>query len=404
MSVLFGHPTGNPNSHHAALAHFEAGRLELFCVPWMPSPVTLALIGALPGLGAMAKRLERRYFAPLAAAPKRQGRLGELRRLLLRALGRGSEQLSYDANDWLMRTMAREIRLRPRVTAVHAYEDCSLWQFEEAKRKGKACIYDMPIGYYPAWQQTEASLARKYADWLPSGGLRSSPYVRPEHKKSEMALADLVLAPSAFVEKTIRDYHPNKTIMQAPYGVDLEFWSPRHGVHSARPLTFIHAGQISIRKGIPDLLETWRLAALADARLVLVGSWQLSDERRRALPSNVHWYPPCAPSTLRDHYSGADIFVTPSYFEGLSLALLEAMASGLPALATEVAAIPGISDGTAGRLVPSGERDALVEALRWANSHRDQLRAMGAAARKEAERYSWVSYRLRVKDAVAAFV
>src|SRR5437870_5753527 len=37
MTILFGHPTGNPNSHHAALAHLEAGRLEAFCVPWMPT-------------------------------------------------------------------------------------------------------------------------------------------------------------------------------------------------------------------------------------------------------------------------------------------------------------------------------------------------------------------------------
>ena len=46
-----------------------------------------------------------------------------------------------------MRTMARECH-RSTVKAVHAYEDCSLWQFLEAKRLGKACIYDMPICYY----------------------------------------------------------------------------------------------------------------------------------------------------------------------------------------------------------------------------------------------------------------
>ena len=60
-----------------------------------------------------------------------------------------------------MRTMARECR-RLAVTAVHVYEDCALWQFVEAKRLGKACIYDMPIGYYPAWVHTQAELARKF--------------------------------------------------------------------------------------------------------------------------------------------------------------------------------------------------------------------------------------------------
>src|SRR5262249_15981666 len=154
MSVLFGHPSGNPNSHHAALAHYEAGRLEAICVPWMPSSRTVQLLECFAPLRPMARRLNRRHFSFLTSVPNIQGRTGEFRRLLTRALGFGDERLSYAANDWLMRTMRRETR-RSAVTAVHAYEDCALWQFAEAKRLGKACVYDMPIGYYPAWEQTQ---------------------------------------------------------------------------------------------------------------------------------------------------------------------------------------------------------------------------------------------------------
>src|SRR5437588_10676872 len=122
-------------------------------------------------------------------------------RLALRTFDAGDERLAYEANDWLMRTMARRVA-GPRITAIHSYEDCSLWQFEEAKRRGKACIYDMPIGYYPAWQKIEAELARKFSDWLPADGLPSRRFVRPEQKRREMELADLVLAPSNFVSDT----------------------------------------------------------------------------------------------------------------------------------------------------------------------------------------------------------
>jgi hypothetical protein len=147
MTILFGHPTGSPFAHHAALSHFEAGRLELFCVSWMPSAATLRVLDRINPLQAMTQRLSRRHFPPLVKAPKIQGRAGEFRRLLIRALGSGDDRLSNEANNWLMRTMTRECR-RSRVTAVQAYEDCSLGQFVEAKRLGKACIYDMPIGYY----------------------------------------------------------------------------------------------------------------------------------------------------------------------------------------------------------------------------------------------------------------
>jgi hypothetical protein len=209
----------------------------------MPSLLTLQLLERVGPLRPMGRRFRRRRFPTLSGAPKVQGRLGEMHRLITRALGGGDEGLAYEANDWLMRTMRRECR-RVRVCAVHAYEDCSLWQFQEAKRLGKACIYDMPIGYYPAWEKTQAELARQFVDWLPAGGLPSSRYVRPQQKRQEMELADLVLAPSSFVAETVRLFHPNKTITLAPYGVDLEFWTPGERNEQSEGLRFIYAGQV----------------------------------------------------------------------------------------------------------------------------------------------------------------
>src|ERR1700726_3859046 len=107
MSIVLGHPTGNPNSHNAALAYFEAGVLEFFCVTWMPSAQTIAILKRLRPLRPSAQRLQRRQFPPLSPVPKVQGRLREIYRLLMRALavpGYPSDQ----ANRWLMRTMARE--------------------------------------------------------------------------------------------------------------------------------------------------------------------------------------------------------------------------------------------------------------------------------------------------------
>ena len=183
-------------------------------MPWMPSARTIEILeGVLPAR-QMVRRLSRRSFPPLSNAPKIQGRLGELRRLVTRAMFGGDESLSYQANDWLMRTMRRECRRRS-VTAVHSYEDCSARQFEEAKRLGKACIYDLPIGFYPAWMQTQQELAKKYADWLPASGLTSSRFARPRQKLHEMELADLVLVPSSFVEGTVRAHAPEKRVARA---------------------------------------------------------------------------------------------------------------------------------------------------------------------------------------------
>jgi len=403
VSVLFGHPSGTPFSHHAALAHFNAQRLEAFCVAWMPSLLTLQLLERVGPLRPMVQRFGRRRFPALASAPKIQGRLGEIRRLITRAIGRGDEALAYEANDWLMRTMRRECR-RVSVRAVHAYEDCSLWQFQEAKRLGKACIYDMPIGYYPAWEKTQAELARQFVNWLPTAGLTSSPYMRLEQKREEMDLADVVLAPSSFVEETIRSFYPNKAISLAPYGVDLEFWTPCARNEGSEVLTFIYAGQNSLRKGIPTLLQAWEKAALRSAELHLVGSWYLSDSKKASLPRGVTHVSALSSEALRDHYRRADVFVFPSFFEGFGLVLLEAMACGLPAIASTATAGADVLTEASGRLLPPGDLDGLVDALRWFDKNRGLLPAMGRAARKRAEDCTWDRYRRAVTEATSGFV
>ena len=281
MSVLFGHPTGNPNSHNAALAYFEAGVLERLCVAWMPSSRTINVLKKFRSLRPSAQRLERRQFPPLSHVPKVQDRAMEVGRLVTRAAGWGGDRPLYQANRWLMRAMARQCR-RPTVTAVHSYEDCSLWQFTEAKRLGKPCIYDMPTCYYPAWEKIQAELSRQYYDWMPSNCLSPLYDVRLEQKRKEMELADLTLVASRYVEATVREFYPHMDIARAPYGVDVEFWTPATTHKPPGPLRFIYAGNVSVRKGIALMIEAWSKAGLRDAELTLVGSWALAESKLRS--------------------------------------------------------------------------------------------------------------------------
>ena len=399
MTVLFGHPTGTPFAHHAALAHFQAGCLESFCVPWMPSASTAALLSRLGAISPMFARLSRRHFAPLAAAPTTQGRLGEWHRLASRAFGGDGDRLAVEANEWLMRTMAAKADY-PRVAAVHTYEDCARAPFQRAKKLGKACLYDMPIGYYPAWERISAQLAQKYSDWI--SGPQSVQLVPREHKREEMALADLVFAPSAFVADTIRAEFPDKRIAIAPYGVDAANWTSAPRV-SGRPLTFLFAGQSSLRKGTPLLLEAWRAAALAGARLQLVGAWRLAEAKKRELPPGCSWTGPVSAERLRAIYAGADVFVFPTNFEGRALVVGEALASGLPVLTTKASGMDDTIDESCGRIVAADDRDALVEGLRWFARNAGRAPQMSQAARTRAETCTWDHYRARLTDAVRPF-
>jgi len=397
MSVLIGHPTGTPFSHHAALSYHETGQLAAYCLAWMPSAETLGALKAVAPLRPMAERLGRRRFEPLAGAPLLQGRLGEWRRLLLRAAGRGGEATVRAANEWVARTLRRECR-RAAVSAVHAYEDCALLPFEQAKRLGKACIYDLPIGYFEAWERIAPQLSAQYADWMiPASSFR---FASPEQKREELALADLVLAPSGFVADSARETFPDKRVALAPFGVDLAAWPFHERRAPAGVMTFLFAGQCSVRKGAPLLLRAWQAAELADARLLLAGSWGLAEAKKRQLPANCEWLGPLSQEGLRAVYRDTDVFVLPTNFEGSPLVIGEALACGLPVLTTQGRGADSILDEESSRTVPPDNLDALIEALRWFAGNRDRIPAMSRAARANAERWPWQRYRASVAAAV----
>jgi glycosyltransferase involved in cell wall biosynthesis len=130
--------------------------------------------------------------------------------------------------------------------------------------------------------------------------------------------------------------------------------------------------QLALIDAMSDVVES-----LPDARLFVVGHGPLEDDLRRAvtdrgLDENVV-ITGRVPS-VEEYYALADVFVLPSLTEGLSVVLLEAMASGLPIIATDA---PGtaeaVVDGETGYVVPLEDRAALVRAME----------RLGAADRRE---------------------
>src|SRR5437660_8584124 len=94
-----------------------------------------------------------------------------------------------------------------------------------------------------------------------------------------------------------------------------------------------------------------------------------------------------------------DLFVFPSLAEGFGLVIGEAMACGVPVLATQNTGGPDlITDGIEGWCVAAHSTSALIERLEWACTHRDGLFEMGMRARQSAERWTWADYRRRLVE------
>jgi glycosyltransferase involved in cell wall biosynthesis len=157
----------------------------------------------------------------------------------------------------------------------------------------------------------------------------------------------------------------------------------------------VFLGQIGERKGVPDLL-----AAFQTPRL-LAKSWTATvagdgevDEFRAAIAkaglqervSVPGWVDREAASDLLRE---ADIFVLPSHFEAMPIAILEAMAHGVAVIATPVGAIPEfLTDGQTALLVPPGAPDKLADAIVRLIDDGDQRRRLGSAGNQVfAERF-----------------
>lgn len=97
--------------------------------------------------------------------------------------------------------------------------------------------------------------------------------------------------------------------------------------------------------------------------------------------------------------SGFDIFVLASLYEGLPVALMEALALGLPVVVTSVGGMPEIvENGVEGLIVPPGDSDAIAEALRSLIRDPDRLSTMAAAARRRGRKLDITIAARRIED------
>jgi glycosyltransferase involved in cell wall biosynthesis len=134
----------------------------------------------------------------------------------------------------------------------------------------------------------------------------------------------------------------NVPVNVVPNGVDTEFFFPAPHL-PAGTFTFLFVGRFSVQKNIMVLLDQFeKTVAHSGAQLLLIGDGpKKKDIERRvasspALIHSVTLHPWCSKEVLLRFYQSAHCFLNPSLYEGLPNALLEAMACGLPVIASNV--------------------------------------------------------------------
>jgi glycosyltransferase involved in cell wall biosynthesis len=148
-------------------------------------------------------------------------------------------------------------------------------------------------------------------------------------------------------------------------------------------------GRFVPAKGYEDMINAFALLLRRnpDCFLAIAGSGRLFDDIKRQIAEMNLDDSICCLGTRNDIHqllAASDIFVSSSHWEGLPVAILEAMMAGLPIVATSVGDIPKVITPEAGVIVPPHQPDCLAEAIRELVNIPEKARAMGDAARARA--------------------
>ena len=204
----------------------------------------------------------------------------------------------------------------------------------------------------------------------------------------------------------LRQLAPWTPICFVPNGVDLEFFSempPRSVLEQDHPeltgkFVLLFFGRVHVKKGLDLLAEAFREVGpdFPDLHLLVAGkddgAWNSFSQRMEELgfSRRVTYLGHVAGDRARQVWAAADAFVLPSYSEGFSMAILEALACSLPCLITTACHFPELADAQ-GAIVVDPEKNAVTQGLRNLLDRTDvERRCLGQNGRRLVEsHYTW---------------
>lgn len=155
----------------------------------------------------------------------------------------------------------------------------------------------------------------------------------------------------------------------------------------------LYVGRLAVEKGLPIVFESLRqlLPKFPDLMLTVVGDGsdrslleQLTQDM--AIADHVNFVGYQSQSAVREYLRETDIFVLPSFAEGIPVVLMEAMATGVPVVATQIAGVAElVQSGESGYLTPPGDSETLAAAIAKLIPDADHRNQLGRQGRKKVE-------------------
>jgi glycosyltransferase involved in cell wall biosynthesis len=180
----------------------------------------------------------------------------------------------------------------------------------------------------------------------------------------------------------------------APPGIDDEWLEETYQVRTlASKLVFV--GRLEANKGVQELLSILGMLAQNDPniQLCLVGSgplepWIDTARTRLGLGAHLTWHGALSASGVKRELQSADLFIFPSRYESWGMAVMEAMAVGLPVVCSDLPALREATQGAA-CLLPAGDIPAWVTTIRALLKDTAERQKLSVAGRARAREVTW---------------
>lgn len=224
--------------------------------------------------------------------------------------------------------------------------------------------------------------------------------------------ADAALAPSRLIQQDMRRIGIENVGLWKR-GVDAEKFNPRYRNTEMRDrLTqghpedtlLLYVGRVSAEKQVDQIKAV--LEQVPHTRLAIVGNGPARAQFEKHFEgTNAYFAGYLQGETLSEAYASADIFVFPSALETFGLVVVEAMAAGLPVVASRVGGVRDVvQEGITGYTFEVNDIQAMVEGVRQIATSKARIEQMGQAARAFAETQSWDAMMDEVIDLYADLI
>lgn len=224
---------------------------------------------------------------------------------------------------------------------VYAFNGAALEIFEEAQRRGVRCVLDQTAAPWRFNTLLLGSEREKWPGWEDSPADIDTAGEMIAREEAEWALADRIVCGSSFVVDAIRQVGgPTEKCVVVPYPIpSAEGMQGRPGRPFSGPIRVLFAGTLQLRKGIQYVWDAARRLAGRGFEFRVIGPSHLSSRAEALVKEQVDWPGRVASSDVWQHYAWADVFLLPTLSEGSANVCWEALASGIPVVATAAAGL-----------------------------------------------------------------